>query len=414
VTPPLYIALRFLGHRKRAFILSLCGVVFGVAIFICTQAQTQGFARNFIDSTLGSNGALVLRSRFESRATGLMVPPKSSVNNGRMPRRHYLGGITNAREIMRISRQFADVAACSPVLRGTLSARAGFENATVDLFGIEPAFHLRTTNLAQQLIAGSFDDFRDNPNSVIIGSRLADVLEVGTGDAIQLLSPGGEYRRFTVAAIARSGVGVVDVGRVYSHVRVAQTLLRKPFPASMIVYKLRDPDRAPALARAFETLFQHESQSWQDREEANLQLFVTLRVSAAITVSLIILLAGFGIFNVLTMSVLSKIKEIAILRSMGYRARDISAIFLWQGAMIAVMGSIIGCLFGALFTWGVSLIPIQVRGLIYANHFPVTWNWRHYLLATVLAIIAVFIASYVPARRAALLAPVATLRGSSG
>ena len=97
---------------------------------------------------------------------------------------------------------------------------------------------------------------------------------------------------------------------------------------------------------------------------------------------MIILLAGFGIFNVLTMSVLSKIKEIAILRSMGYRARDISAIFLWQGAMIAVAGSLIGCLVGALFTWGVSHIPIQVRGLIYANHFLVTWDWRHYLWAT--------------------------------
>ena len=236
---------------------------------------------------------------------------------------------------------------------------------------------------------------------------------MSAGDALQLLSPGGEYRRFTVAAIARSGVGVVDAGRIYSHMRVAQTLLRKPFPASMIIYKLRDPDRAPALAHAFETLFQHESQSWQDREEGNLQLFLTLRMSAAITVSLIILLAGFGIFNVLTMSVLSKIKEIAILRSMGYRARDITAIFLWQGAMIAVAGSIIGCLMGALFTWGVSHIPIRVRGLIYANHFLVTWDWRHYLWATVLAIIAVFIASYVPARRAALLAPVATLRGSS-
>src|SRR5207253_2624534 len=139
VTPPLYIAIRFLSHRKRAFILSLGGVIFGVAIFICTQAQTQGFAKNFIDSTLGSNGALVLRSRFEPRATTLMVPPKSSAK-GIIPRRHYLGGITNAREIMRISRQFADVAACSPVLRGTLSACAGFENATADLFGIEPAY----------------------------------------------------------------------------------------------------------------------------------------------------------------------------------------------------------------------------------------------------------------------------------
>ncbi len=70
VTPPLYIALRFLRHRKRSFILSLLGVVFGVAIFICTQAQTQGFAKNFIDSTLGSNGALLLRSRFQTRHGG--------------------------------------------------------------------------------------------------------------------------------------------------------------------------------------------------------------------------------------------------------------------------------------------------------------------------------------------------------
>ena len=84
----LLIALRFLSHRKRSFFLSLCGVVFGVGIFICTQAQTQGFAKNFIDSTLGSNGALLLRSRFEPRATGLLVPPKSSVKGGVGPRRH--------------------------------------------------------------------------------------------------------------------------------------------------------------------------------------------------------------------------------------------------------------------------------------------------------------------------------------
>ena len=144
-----------------------------------------------------------------------------------------------------------------------------------------------------------------------------------------------------------------------------------------------------------------------------MQLFLMLRVSAAITVSLIILLAGFGIFNVLTMSVLAKVKEIAILRSMGYRRIDISAIFLWQGALVAAAGSVLGCLLGALMTWGVGHIPIRIRGLLYANHFLVTWDWRHYFWATVLAIVAVFIASYVPARRAAELAPVVTLRGSS-
>ncbi len=382
MTAPLYIALRFATHRKRALLLSLVGVVFGVGIFICTQAQTQGFAQFFINSTIGSNGALVLRSRFQPRYEGMVV---SATN----------------------------VVACSPVLRGTISARAGFETTTAELYGIDPTPHLRTTDLAKQIVDGSFDDFRNNTTSVIVGYRLADLLEVRPGDTVQLLSPGGEYFRFNVAAIARSGVGTIDSSRVYAHARVAQRLLKKPYEASMIIYKLRDPGRAPALASHFENLFQHGAQSWQEREEGNLQIFSTLRISAAITVSLIILLAGFGIFNVLTMSVLSKVREIAILRSMGYRRIDISAIFLWQGALIAGVGSLIGCILGAMLTWGISHVPIRIRGLLYTNHFLVVWDWRHYFWATVLAIIAVFIASYVPAHRAAQLQPVDTLRGSS-
>jgi lipoprotein-releasing system permease protein len=411
MTPPLYIALRFLSHRKRALLLSLSGVVFGVAFFICTQAQTQGFARYFINSTLGSNGALIVRSRFQQRAISTLVPPKTARSN--VAQRQYFEGIQDANEIMRVSREFSNVVACSPVLRGTLSARSGFDNATVDLYGIEPTLHLQTTNLGRQLIAGSFDDFRNKPTSVIVGSRLAELLNVDVGDTLQLLSPGGQYRRFTVAAIAYSGVGSIDSTRMYSHVRVAQMLLRKPYGASMIIYKLRDPDRAPALADHFQTLFQHDAQSWQDREQSTLHLFLTLRLSAAITVSLVILLAGFGIFNVLTMTVLSKIKEIAILRSMGYRRRDISAIFLWQGGLVAAGGSIIGCIAGALMTWGISRIPIRLRGLLSTDHFVVTWDWRHYVGAIILATISVFVASYVPARRAAQLPPVSTLRGSS-
>ena len=181
----------------------------------------------------------------------------------------------------------------------------------------------------------------------------------------------------------------------------------------MIIYKLRDPDRAPALARHFENLFQHDALSWQDRDQSTLHLFLTLQLSAAITVSLVILLAGFGIFNVLTMTVLAKIKEIAILRSMGYRRRDISAIFLWQGGLIAAAGSLLGCGAGALLSWGMSKIPIHLRGLLSTDYFVVAWDWRHYLWAILLAAVSVFIASYVPARRAAQFPPVITLRGSS-
>ena len=406
MTASFYVGLRFATHRKRALLLSLIGVVFGVAIFICTQAQTQGFAQYFIDSTIGTNGALVLGGRFRPHYGVLLIPSKSAS-------RDYFEGINNANEIMRVSRQFSDVVSCSPVLRGTVSGRAGFENAPVDLYGINPELHLRTTNLAKELIDGDLNDFRNNTSSLIVGYRLAGALGVAPGDTLQLLSPSGEYWRFTVAATARSGVGSIDGSRVYSHAPVAQKLLNKPFNASMIIYKLLDPERAPALAARFDDLFQHGTESWQEREESTLQLFLMLRLSAAVTVSLIILLAGFGIFNVLTMSVLSKVREIAILRSMGYRRGDISAIFLWQGALIAAVGSLLGCLLGAAMTWGISRIPIRIRGLLYADHFLVIWDWRHYFWATLLAMVAIFIASYVPARRAAQLPPVATLRGSS-
>ena len=411
MTPTFYIALRFLFHRKRAFILSLCGVVFGVAIFICTQAQTQGFTKNFIDATLGSSGAIMLRGQFSPRYGNLYVAPKNA--NVAAARRRYFEGITNAAEIMRISRRFPNVVSCAPVLRGTLTARAEFETATVDLFGIDPPLHLATTDIGQQIIAGKFDDFRNNPGSLIVGSRLAEALGVKVGDLVQLLSPNGEYWRFTVAAIARGGVGSVDSTRVYCQSKIAQRLLHKPYPATMILYKLRDPDAAPDLAEHFEQLFQHEARSWQEREESNLQLLLTLRVSTGITVSLIILLAGFGIFNVLTMTVLGKVREIAILRSMGYRRRDITAIFLWQGALIAALGSLLGCLIGWLSVVGVSHIPLRVRGILYADYFPVASNWHHYLWAIIIAAIAVAIASWVPAHRAAQLQPVSTLRGSS-
>src|SRR5207253_4119183 len=142
----------------------------------------------------------------DQREVGSIVPTKTS--NGSVAHRLYFEGITNANEIMRVSRQFSNVVSCSPVLRGTLSARSGsgFENATVDLYGIEPTLHLQTTDLAHQLIDGDVNDFRNKPNSVIVGSRLAETLNVEVGDTVQLLSPGGQYRRFAVAAIARSGV----------------------------------------------------------------------------------------------------------------------------------------------------------------------------------------------------------------
>jgi lipoprotein-releasing system permease protein len=410
---PLYIALRFIGHRKKAIVLSLGGIILGVGFFICTQAQTQGFERFYIQTVLGTSGAIVVQDRFQDRYSGVLQEQGNSVVsvNSERPRKYY-EGITDAGQVMHAIREFSNVIACAPVLEDSASARTDFRSEVIRLQGIDLEAHLQATDLHSYLIDGDLADFRQKASGMLVGELLAQKLSLEVGNTVSIMGPGGETRDFEVSGIFRTGDNMIDEKRAYIHLRVAQSLLHRPSEVSYIIVKLRDVDRAPQLAAHLEELLQHRSRSWQERERGNLEVFRAIRYSAAITVSTIIVLAGFGIFNILTLMVLEKVREIAILRSMGYRRSDISAIFLWQGLLVAIIGSTLGCILGALLTWGVSRIPVRVRGFFATDHFLVYWTWHHYVAAIGIAFVGVFLASYFPARRAAGLAPVAILRGS--
>ena len=152
---------------------------------------------------------------------------------------------------------------------------------------------------------------------------------------------------------------------------------------------------------------------WQNREKTWLQVFNVLRISSAITLSTIILISGLGMFNTLVMIVIDKTREIAILRSMGYMRRDITQIFMFQGCIVLFAGILLGWATAAAGTYGLSKIPIRIRGIFAADSFVVHWDLSHYIWAGVIATIVVSIASYFPARRAARLEPGDVIRGSS-
>ena len=412
MSSPLYIALRFISHRKRSIILSLGGIVLGVAFFICTQAQTQGFERFYIQTVLGTSGAIIVQDRFQTRYAGALQHDGVVASaNTDQPRKYYRG-ITDAGQVMGVIREFSNVIACAPVLEDSATLQTDFIDVVFRLQGIDLDAQLQTTDLRRYMIAGDLGDFRGKSSGVLLGSLLAQKLHARVGNTVSIIGPSLEPRSFEVCGIFRSGDNLIDEKEGFVHLRMAQSVLKRPSEVSYILVKLRDPDRAPQLAAHLESLLQHRSRSWQEREHGNLQIFKAIRYSAALTVSTIIVLAGFGIFNILTLMVLEKVREIAILRSMGYRRKDVSAIFLWQGLLIAVIGSTFGCVLGALLTWGVSRIPIKMRGFFATEHFLVYWSWYHYLAAIMIAFVGVFLASYFPARRAAKLAPVSILRGS--
>ena len=413
----LRIALRFLTAKKRAMLMSLAGIVFGVGFFIVTQAQTSGFEQFFIKTILGTNGAI----RIEDKIQQTIYAMKAAGHNMDVsefeivtPRgvRKYIDGVENPELIMAALQKFRNVAGASMVLHGAVVADSSFKNDTARVYGIKLADHLAVSDLAAQIIRGNLEDFRRSPTAVLVGKVLADRIQVNVGDTL-ILRANDQQRRYRVAGVYETGVRDIDQVRIYLHIGEARSLLKKTSGASFIQVALFDRERAPMDALQMENVFNHGAQSWQEREKTWLEVFRALRVSSALTVSTIILISGLGMFNTLAMIVMEKTKEIAILRSMGYTRKDISRIFIWQGVIVLVVGTVLGWMLGAGVTYGVSKLPIRIRGIFSTDSFVVAWSIWHYIAATVTAAVVVITASLVPARRAARLEPGEIIRGTS-
>jgi len=216
-----------------------------------------------------------------------------------------------------------------------------------------------------------------------------------------------------VSAIYQTGVSDIDRVRVYLKMGEARSLLKKPTGASYLQLSLVDKDRAPDDAVQISATLGYKAASWEERNSSWLQVFKALRLSSAITVSVFTLIAGLAMFNTLAMIVMEKTKEIAILRSMGYTRQDISRIFMWQAGIVLASGTVTGWILGAAVTYGISKVPIRIRGIFATDHFIVTWSVYHYIAATLTAVIMVTVASLIPARRAARLEPGDVIRGTA-
>ncbi|MEZ5276201.1 MAG: FtsX-like permease family protein [Opitutaceae bacterium] len=416
MSPNLRIAIRFLVAKKRSMAMSLAGIVFGVGFFIVTQAQTSGFEEFFIRTILGTNGAIKIEDRFQDTLRSMAAAGEdggSGFQISQRESRNYIPGVQDPRTIRAELETFSGVTAVSEVVRGNVVAEGpGARTDPAQVLGINLEDHLNASDLAQQIVRGDLGEFRSNPNGVLIGLKLALRLQLEPGDTV-VFQTQGEKRRYRVSAIYQTGVTDIDGVVVYMHMTAARSLLRIPHGVTFMQINVKDRDRAPAIAAHIEKVLQHNAISWQEREKVWLDVFRALRISSAITVSTIILISGLGMFNTLAMVVMEKTKEISILRSMGYTRRDISNIFLWQGVLVLCAGSLLGSGLGAGLTFGVSNLPIRVRGIFSTDSFVVNWSGWHYVAAVLTAVIVVMFASLIPARRAARLEPGDVIRGTA-
>jgi len=410
----LQLATRFVIARKRAMSMSLLGIVFGIAFFVVTQAQTSGFEVFFIRTILGTNGAIRVSDRFQDmEGTVSKVSQNGSESFVFRSRENarYVEGIEYPLLVREALRHFPEVSGISEVIEGTGIIDSGSRKQSVQIHGLRIKDHIMVSELQNQLIQGSINSLDSDRSGVLLGNRIADRLKLSIGDRVTLIG-GTENQQLRVVGVFETGVSQIDKNRIYLDLSTARSFVGKPFGGSVFQVSVQNPENATELAAQMQETLGHRVVGWQEREKVWLEVFKALRLSSAITVSSILLLSGLGMFNVFAIMVIEKNRDIAILRSIGFTPRDVSAVFLWQGAIVLLGGIILGSATGFLATYGISKIPLRIRGIFSTDSFVVNWDFSHYLWAIVIATIFVSIASWIPARRAAKIEPAKIIRES--
>jgi lipoprotein-releasing system permease protein len=391
-------ALRFLREGRFQTVLILAGVAVGAAVIVFLVALITGLQDDLIARTLGTQPHIVLRPPDDAARPVVRPAPGETVDALVEKRAQRLRSIDGWQRALADAAATPGVTAVSPMASGPAFAARGSAQKSVALLGIEPERYARIVPVPSRLVAGRF---RVAGEDAVIGVDLAKDLGASVGDKVRLATAEGRTLVVTVAGIFDLGLRDLNRRWVLITLRSAQTLLDLAGGVTNIDLAVSDLFGAEAVATAIAARTGLAAESWM---KTNAELLVGLRgqsASSAMIQFFVTVAVAFGISSVLVVSVVQKSREIGILRAMGASRRSVMLIFLIQGGVVALAGSLLGC---ALGTWA-ALAFQSWQGV-----FHVWLGWQLYAAAIAGATAIGVLAAIAPALRAAHLEPVAAIR----
>lgn len=394
------LAVRFLREGRIQSVLILVGIAVGVAVIVFLTALITGLQFNIIDRTLGTQAHIKVEAPDE---VNRVVPAAPGVLQLLLetPRAQRLRSINNWQQVRDALDVLPDVTAVSPIVSGPALARRGEAVESVALVGIDVARYTRILPLREDIVAGQL---RVGAGDAVVGSQLAHDLGVTVGDKLRLDTGQGNGSVVNIAGVFELGVRELDARYVYLDMKQAQSLLDLPGAATIIDVTVRDIFAAATVAARISRLTGLKAESWI---QTNAQLMNALKSQSLSTQMISFFVAmsvALGIASVLFVSVIQRTREVGILRAMGITRRQMLRVFLIQGGLFGLAGSLIGGLSGYGMVWlfnnlgpGLFFIPLNPMLLLAAS-----------LLATVTGIVA----AAIPARRAARMDPVQAIRNA--
>jgi lipoprotein-releasing system permease protein len=412
-----FIALRQLWDRKLLNGIAVLGVALGVLVLIAINGIMQGFQTKFLDNILRISPHVTIfdkqlrpeasvLSRYEGTFVAARVAHESP--SDRQLR------IARPAEIVRAAERVPGVRAAAASLVGSGVLLFGSKQYPVDLRGIDPAKQDQVTPLSSFIVEGSYRAFSAESDGIVLGSGVASRLGASLGDVVTCGTGAGDRLNLKVVGIFDAAIPPVDNTRVYVKLRSAQILLGKPDIVGRIEMRLEDSDSAPAKSDALERMFGYDAESWQETNSNFLGIFAMQNTIISFVVGAILAVGGFGILAIQVMIVLQKTRDIAILRSVGFRRADILFGFLLQGAIIALIGAAIGDIVGHYLVVALSHLKTHQEGLVKSEYFLVKDDPRFYWYGAGFALSVGLVASLIPAWRGSRVEPVDVLRGQLG
>lgn len=259
---------------------------------------------------------------------------------------------------------------------------------------------------------GNSTDLKNTSNSIILGKGLADKLLANIGDIIQITTPKGEIFSLKLVGYFQSGLLDFDKTQSYASIKTVQKILGKPNNyITDIQVKLHDVNIAPQIAKEFHKTFEIDA---EDIQTANAQFetgsSIRTLISYAVGITLLIV-AGFGIYNILNMMIYEKMDSIAILKATGFAGIDVKNIFITIAIGIGIFGGTLGLILGFALSSIIDQIPFNTAALPTITTFPINYNPKFYVIGSVFSLITTYFAGYFPAKKASKIDPVIIIRG---
>jgi lipoprotein-releasing system permease protein len=411
----LFIAARYLRARRRQAVvglitvISVVGVAAGVASLIVALAITNGMRRDLQERLVGSTAHVDLM-----RTAG--------------------DGIRDWRALMARLARVPQVVAVAPGLYGQVLISRGARSGGALIKGIIPADELGVGNLLQAVNQGSAEELAPVATSgaelappIVIGNELAKSLGTGVGDSLLVTSPQGEltplglvprYQRFRVVGIFASGFYQYDDAYAFMRLADAQRLFSEPDLVSVISFKIDDLYKAPEVGRAIEqaaTSFRGPGFQTTNWMQQNRELFRAMKLEQVVTfvvLALIVVVAALNILIALTMMVMEKTRDIAVMMSFGVRAEQVRTIFLLQGLLISGIGTGLGLILGyATSILGSHYRFIHLDASVYSiDYLPFAPRFLDALIVAGVSLGMSLLATIYPSSSAASVLPAEALR----